>query len=50
MDIEQFWNLIEQARGRVADSADAEDIAHQAAARRRPSAAVVEADGIAPCV
>ncbi|MFE6132232.1 DUF4240 domain-containing protein [Streptomyces sp. NPDC056437] len=32
MDTEEFWNLIEQARGRAADSTDAEDIARQATA------------------
>ncbi|MGW8885872.1 DUF4240 domain-containing protein [Streptomyces sp. NPDC055749] len=30
MYIEQFWNLMEQARGRAGDSADADDIAKQA--------------------
>jgi hypothetical protein len=30
MDIEEFWDFIEQARTRAADSADAEDIAHEA--------------------
>ncbi|MFE9399879.1 DUF4240 domain-containing protein [Streptomyces flavidovirens] len=32
MDIEQFWHLIDQARGRVADSPDVEDIANQVTA------------------
>lgn len=32
MDLEQFWNLIEQARGRAADATDSEDIAEQATA------------------
>ncbi|WP_340381409.1 DUF4240 domain-containing protein [Streptomyces sp. SS7] len=32
MDLEQFWNLIEQARGGVADATDSEDIADQATA------------------
>jgi hypothetical protein len=30
VDIEQFWNLVEQARGRAADPSDAEDVARQA--------------------
>ncbi|MET9518004.1 DUF4240 domain-containing protein [Streptomyces sp. NPDC002994] len=32
MDIEQFWNLMDQARGRAVDSSDADDIAHHATA------------------
>ncbi|MET7636952.1 DUF4240 domain-containing protein [Streptomyces sp. NPDC005078] len=32
MDIEQFWNLIDQARGSASDSTDADDIASQATA------------------
>ncbi|WP_326674389.1 DUF4240 domain-containing protein [Streptomyces sp. NBC_01257] len=32
MDIEQFWNLIDQARGSAGDSTDADDIASQATA------------------
>lgn len=30
MDTEEFWNVMEQARGRAADSTDAEDIARRA--------------------
>ncbi|MEU0188010.1 DUF4240 domain-containing protein [Streptomyces sp. NPDC006207] len=30
MDIEQFWHLIDQARGRAGDSADVDDIASHA--------------------
>ncbi|MFD3441046.1 DUF4240 domain-containing protein [Streptomyces sp. NPDC058685] len=32
MDTEEFWNLMEQARGRAADPTDAEDIARRATA------------------